>query len=391
MTKFDNSAPRVVHVAPLLFGAENVFGGGERFPLELARAMARRVPTRLVVFGAKRQRLRLDSLEIDVLPNWIHVRRFKFDPFNPFLIRQLRNADIIHSHQTHTMMASLALVYARAVHKPIFTSHLGSGGMGLHRFRDVSHWYSGHLHLSEFSRRVFGHEDLPTASVILAGVNTEKFRPDPQAKRTDVVYVGRILPHKGINYLIEGMPAGIPLTIVGRRWRHAHQFGQLLDRLAEGKQVQFIEGRKFASGVWAPEDDDDTIKVCQRALCIVLPSVHDTVFGEHYPIPELLGMTLLEGMACGAPAITTNVCSLPEVVEDGVTGFVVPPNDAAALGEAIQWLHDHPDEAKRMGEAARQRVLNLFTWDRVVDRCLEAYGVAPQPETVESVGTEHQT
>jgi glycosyltransferase involved in cell wall biosynthesis len=375
-----SSLPRVVHVVPALFGAENVFGGGERFPLELARAMANRLPTELVAFGARRATRQIGALNIEVLPNWLHVRRFKFDPINPFLLRLLARADIIHYHQTHTMMASLALMYARAKGKPIFTTNLGSGGLGLHRFTDVSRRYSGHLHLSEFSRREFGHADLPTAHVALAGVNTEKFRPDPAVERTDVVYVGRVLPHKGINYLIEGLPAGIPLTIVGRRWRHAHEFGELLDGLAEGKQVNFIEGQQFDKDVWAPEGDDETIKkACQRAICVVLPSVHTTVFGEYYPIPELLGITLLEGMACGAPGITTSICSLPEVVEDGVTGFVVPPNDSAALGQKIQWLHDHPAEARQMGDAARQRVLNLFNWDRVVDRCLEAYGLSSVP------------
>jgi hypothetical protein len=73
----------------------------------------------------------------------------------------------------------------------------------------------------------------------------------------------------------------------------------------------------------------------------------------------------------------TDVCSLPEVVVDGVTGFVVPPNDSVALRVKIRWLHDHPEAARRMGDAARQRVLDVFTWDRVVDRCLDAYGARP--------------
>jgi len=63
------------------------------------------------------------------------------------------------------------------------------------------------------------------------------------------------------------------------------------------------------------------------------------------------------------------------VVADGVTGFVVPPNDPRALGERIAWLQSHPREAARMGEAGRHRVLEQFTWDRVVDRCFEAYGL----------------
>ena len=97
------------------------------------------------------------------------------------------------------------------------------------------------------------------------------------------------------------------------------------------------------------------------------------MYGQRSDIPELLGQTLLEGMACGTPAICTNVGSLPEVVEDGVTGFVVPANDPQALGAKLLWLRDHPDRAREMGEAARRRVLERFTWPAVVRRCLEIY------------------
>src|SRR4051812_47099217 len=115
--------PKVVHVVPALFGAENVFGGAERYVLELSRAMAARVPTTLVTFGAETRRFQLGLLTVQVLPNWIHFRRFRFDPFNPCLVSRLAEADVIHYHQTHTMMSSLALLYACAVGKPIFATH----------------------------------------------------------------------------------------------------------------------------------------------------------------------------------------------------------------------------------------------------------------------------
>ena len=89
--------------------------------------------------------------------------------------------------------------------------------------------------------------------------------------------------------------------------------------------------------------------------------------------PELLGQTLLEGMACGSACIATDVASLPEVVEHGVTGLVVPPNDPTALRDAIRWMAGHADERRRMGERGRQRVLDHFTWPRVVRQCFEAY------------------
>ena len=82
---------------------------------------------------------------------------------------------------------------------------------------------------------------------------------------------------------------------------------------------------------------------------------------------------LLEGMACGTPVVCTDVASMPEVVEDGVTGFVVPPNDPLTLGQKLRWLRDHPAAARRMGQMGRRRVLDRFRWSEVVKRCLEIY------------------
>jgi glycosyltransferase involved in cell wall biosynthesis len=115
------------------------------------------------------------------------------------------------------------------------------------------------------------------------------------------------------------------------------------------------------------------VREYRRAICIVLPSVYRTSIGTETAVPELLGQTLLEGMACETPAICTNVASMPEVVDDGVTGFVVPPNDPAAISERLEQLRRDPTRAAAMGKAGRARVLERFTWDRVVERCLEAY------------------
>src|SRR5260370_28073552 len=97
------------------------------------------------------------------------------------------------------------------------------------------------------------------------------------------------------------------------------------------------------------------------------------MYGEESKVPELLGQTLLEGMACGAPVICTRVASMPEIVQDGVTGSIVPPNDPPALAQRICWLRDHPSEARNMGHAGRERVLEKFTWPAVLRPCLTIY------------------
>jgi glycosyltransferase involved in cell wall biosynthesis len=360
-------APRVVHVSPALFGDDGLIGGGERYPLELARAMARRVPTTLLSFSRRPRRERLDDLEIEVIGNWAPFGRFRVDPINPGLFRRLRNADVIHYHQSSSLMASLALIWARRARKPIFTTPHGGGGLWLHRRLGIGHWFTGHLHVSAFSRRVHGQEADPRAQVILGGVDVERFCPDPAAERTgEVLFVGRLLPHKGVNDLIEAVDSETPLRILGRRWRHSHEdYNRRLAAAAAGKRVVFQEGA----------DDAALLAAYRRALCIVLPSVWVTVSGKRYVAPELLGQTLLEGMACGLPAICTDVGGMVEVVEDGVTGFIVPPGEPQALAARIAWLKAHPEQARRMGEAARRRVLERFSWDAVVDRCLQAYAM----------------
>jgi glycosyltransferase involved in cell wall biosynthesis len=78
-------------------------------------------------------------------------------------------------------------------------------------------------------------------------------------------------------------------------------------------------------------------------------------------------------MACGIPAICTDVAAMPEAVDHGVTGFVVPPDDLDAMRRAIMTLTTDHALAARMGAAGRERMLTHFTWDAVVKRCLDAY------------------
>ena len=176
---------RIVHVVPALFGWENVFGGGERYALELARAMARRVPTRLVSFGSRSASLRIDDLEVRVLRNWFPYRRFRFDPFTPALLRELSAADVIHVHRPHTLMGPPLSFHAKASGRALFSSHLGGYGLGLHRLTAVDRFFDGHLHISEFSRQHSGHAALSNSRTILGGTDVATFRPptEPTERR----------------------------------------------------------------------------------------------------------------------------------------------------------------------------------------------------------------
>lgn len=357
----------MVHVVPSRFGSGGVVGGAERYAEELARAMSERVRTTLVAFGAEQRRERRGSLEIRTLGRTHYVRGQQHNPISVQLFGALRAATIVHCHQQHVLASSIAAAFCRLTGRRVFVSDLGGGGWDVSAYLSTDAWYHGHLHISEYSRRVFGHERNPRAHVILGGVDTSRFSPDAQVTRRPVVlYVGRVLPHKGIDDLIRGLPDGVELVILGSA-PHGEYLSDLRS-LGAGKPVTFRHDA----------DDDALVRAYREALCVVLPSVHRTMYGRTTNVPELLGQTLLEAMACGAPVIGTNVASIPEVIEDGVTGFLVPPNDPPALHRQIAWLRDRPAEAARMGAAGRARAEARFTWSTVVDRCLQIYQIAEQ-------------
>lgn len=354
----------VVHLVPALFGPAGLVGGAERYALELARAMAQETDVTLVTFGQQDRTDQDGNLAIRVLGNPTYLRGQRSNPVSRRLFSALRPGSIVHCHQQHVLASSLAALYCRLSGRRVFVTDLGGGGWDISGYLSTDAWYHGHLHLSEYSRKVFGHAGNPRAHVILGGVDTTKFSPDPRVARSadEVVFVGRILPHKGIDDLIQALPAGMHLSVIGPVGEPRYQAD--LERLAAGKPVTFRHDA----------DDWGVLAAYRRALCVVLPSVYRTRYQTETRVPELLGQTLLEGMACGAPALATNVASLPEVVDDGVTGFLVPPNDPAALGAKLEWLRAHPDRAAAMGAAGRHRVEQRFTWPAVVRRCLAIYG-----------------
>ncbi len=106
----------------------------------------------------------------------------------------------------------------------------------------------------------------------------------------------------------------------------------------------------------------EVIQLLTHAAVFVVPSVY-----------EPMGIVNLEAMACETPVVASRVGGIPEVVEDGVTGLLVPPADPPALAAAVNELLRDPERGREMGKAGRRRVLEHFTWRAVAERTLELY------------------
>jgi glycosyltransferase involved in cell wall biosynthesis len=356
---------RIVHVAPTPFGREGLFGGGERYPLELARALAAEVDCELVTFG-QHPRLVIDpdGLRVRVLRPLAYLPRHPAHPMAPGLPAALRSADIVHTHHLRSTPSRLAAVTARVSGQRLAVTDHGLGGgdwAGL-----LPRLFDRFLTVSRHSALTLGAPAERT-TVIYGGADPRRFHPEDSDRRDGVLFVGRLTPHKGVDLLIRALPTGAELLCVGTTGHDPRPpesgYGDLLRRLAAARPVTFTGG----------VPDQDLPVLYRRAQVVVLPSVHVTCYGRHVEISELLGLSVLEAMASGTPVVCSRLGGLPEVVQDGETGFLVTPGNVEQLHDRIATLLGDPRRAAQMGRRGRELVLEHFTWQACAARCLTAY------------------
>ncbi len=343
---------KVALIIPTHFDEQSVIAGAERYAFELAKAMARRAETRLITFGERAEERRIDGLMVRYHKPLGYLGGV-VNPIAVGFLPELANVDVIHCLQFRTLVTELAILYGRWRGKAVFVTDL-AGGVAYNLSSVLPVWKGirAFLPISNYNREFHAGVPVPRR-VIYGGVDTDRFRPGSAPRRDRVLFVGRLMPHKGIEYLLEGLAPTFVLDVVGQAGDAA--YADQLKAQAVGKPVVFHP----------PIDDAALIAMYQTARLVAVPSTSDGGY-----------TTALEAMACGTPVVATSVGSLPELVADGRTGLIVPPHDARALGQTIAHLMDHPEEAARLGRAARDHVLQRFTWDAVVDRCLAAYSAA---------------
>jgi phosphatidyl-myo-inositol dimannoside synthase len=167
----------------------------------------------------------------------------------------------------------------------------------------------------------------------------------------------QLFPRKGIRFLLEAgakLKSRFPdlkIVLAGDGFERP-ELARLASNLGIAADVTFLG--------WVPNAD---LPPYYRAAAVsVIPSLE-----------EGFGIPAAEAMGCEVAVVASDAGGLPEVVEDGVTGLIVPRGDSNALAQAIGALLADPQRRRQMGQAGRQRALRLFDWDRTAQQLEELY------------------
>jgi glycosyltransferase involved in cell wall biosynthesis len=172
-----------------------------------------------------------------------------------------------------------------------------------------------------------------------------------------IMWVGRMVEVKGLEYLIHAMRIVVTrypqskLILIGTGPLKA-KLERLVGDLSLDKNITFT----------GSVNHSDVPLYLKEADIFVLPSL-----SEGFPV------VILEAMAAGKPVVASNVRGIPDAVTDGVTGFLVEPENYEQLAEKIVYLIEHPEEGERMGKAGRKLVEERFTWAKIAEEIIRIY------------------
>ena len=376
-----------------------VYGGAGVHVAELVRALRRDLEVVVRCFGLPRE-------ERDVYNYLVPAELTKANPSLATLgvdlqiAQDVAGADIVHSHTWYANaaghLASLLhdiphVVTAHSLEplRPWKAEQLGGG-------YQVSSWiestaFAGAatiIAVSDGMRkdilRSYPFLDESKVTVVHNGIDLSRWQPvddgelvrslgiDPD--RPSVVFVGRITRQKGLPYLLRAaalLPPDVQLILCAG----APDTPEILAEVQAG--VAALQQQR-AGVVWIERllSQHDLSAVLSQATTFVCPSIY-----------EPLGIVNLEAMACSVPVVGTATGGIPEVVDDGVTGRLVPieqlqdgtgtPIDpdkfVADLAATLIEVVSDPVAAKRMGAAGRDRAERDFSWESIATRTREIY------------------
>jgi alpha-maltose-1-phosphate synthase len=232
--------------------------------------------------------------------------------------------------------------------------------------------------------RVYPSVNEAKVKVVHNGIDPDEFFPDErtaalEARGVDphapmVLFVGRVTRQKGITYLLEAARSFEPdaQTVFCAGAPDTPE----IEREVRAQVADLAERRKGVFWVEEMMPRPELVQFISHASVFVCPSIY-----------EPFGLINVEAMACGVPVVASAVGGIPEIVEDGKTGFLVPfvpsgdafgsPADpggfAAAIAQRVNELLGSPALARQFGAAGRERALAEFTWGAVASKTVAVY------------------
>lgn len=234
----------------------------------------------------------------------------------------------------------------------------------------VQHYIALSKHLQEYLERGIGIDQASLAQ-IYNGVDTERFFP-PGGQRPAIPDCPFTDPAMWLVGTVGRLQTVKDQTNLARAFVDVLRFDPSaaerirLVMVGDGPLRSDVEKILDEAGVrhlaWLPGERKDIPEVLRGLDCFVLPS-----------LAEGISNTILEAMATGLPVVATNVGGNGELVEEGMTGKLVPAADSKALGKAIMEYYRHPQAARRHGRAGRSRVERQFSLERMVRQYENVY------------------
>ena len=203
--------------------------------------------------------------------------------------------------------------------------------------------------------------------VVPSSIDCEKFRYSrrriSEGEPTKVVTIGRLVEKKGIRYALEAIARlvtsgrNVNYSVVGDGGLRG-DLECLIEDLGIEKHVQLLGWR----------NQDEVIRLLQNMHILVAPSITATN-GDQEGIPNVVK----EAMALGLPVISTFHSGIPELVEDGVSGFLVKERDVDSLTNKLAYMVDHPEIWSNMGKAGSECIRKYYDMNELNDQLVDLY------------------
>jgi len=220
----------------------------------------------------------------------------------------------------------------------------------------VSNWMKNYF-LQEYglnSELIYNSVD---ANLFCKRKKFKYINPEIYEGKKIAIYCGRLIGLKGVGIIIKSMKELIQshkdMIFLFAGKGNLPYFENLVRNFRIPK-----ENYRFLGHI----NYDQLVEYYSISDIFILPSFH-----------ENMPTSLLEAMACKLPSIATNVGGIPEIIQNGINGFIINPNDTKELIDKIEYIFDNQDEINKIGTKARKQIEEKFTWEKNIKKIVQLY------------------